>query len=126
MSVLEFEVKTAELGGDAFLVTAIGEADMYNAEELERALDGVVGLGGTSVVLDLTEVSFVDSTLLSVLLRYRERLMELGGKLVLVTGERGIRRTLEITGLERIFTIERRLSDGIGALATSSNGARPD
>ncbi len=126
MSVLEFEVKTAELGGDAFLVTAIGEADMYNAEELERALDGVVGLGGTSVVLDLTEVSFVDSTLLSVLLRYRERLMELGGKLVLVTGERGIRRTLEITGLERIFTIERRLSDGIGALATKSNGARPD
>ena len=126
MSMLEFEVKTAELGGDAFLVTAIGEADMYNAEELERALDGVVGLGGTSVVLDLTEVSFVDSTLLSVLLRYRERLMELGGKLVLVTGERGIRRTLEITGLERIFTIERRLSDGIGALATKSNGARPD
>ena len=126
MSVLEFEVKTAELGADAFLVTAIGEADMYNAEELERALDGVVGLGGTSVVLDLTEVSFVDSTLLSVLLRYRERLMELGGKLVLVTGERGIRRTLEITGLERIFTIERRLSDGIGALATKSNGARPD
>ena len=126
MSMLEFEVKTAELGSDAFLVTAIGEADMYNAEELERALDGVVGLGGTSVVLDLTEVSFVDSTLLSVLLRYRERLMELGGKLVLVTGERGIRRTLETTGLERIFTIERRLSDGIGALATKSNGARPD
>jgi anti-sigma B factor antagonist len=125
MSVLEFEVKTAELGGDAFLVSAVGEADMYNAAELERALDGVVGLGGTSVVLDLTEVSFVDSTLLSVLLRYRERLMELGGKLVLVTGERGIRRTLEITGLERIFTIERRLADGIGALATSSNGAHP-
>jgi anti-sigma B factor antagonist len=126
MSVLEFEVKTAELGGDAFLVTAVGEADMYNAAELERALDGVVGLGGNSVVLDLTEVSFVDSTLLSVLLRYRERLMELGGKLVLVTDERGIRRTLEITGLERLFTIERRLADGIGALATSSNGARPD
>jgi anti-sigma B factor antagonist len=126
MSMLEFEVKTAELGGDAFLVTAVGEADMYNAAELERALDGVVGLGGNSVVLDLTDVSFVDSTLLSVLLRYRERLMELGGKLVLVTDERGIRRTLEITGLERIFTIERRLSDGIGALATSSNGARPD
>jgi anti-sigma B factor antagonist len=125
VSILEFEVKTAELGGDAFLVSAVGEADMYNAAELERALDGVVGLGGTSVVLDLTEVSFVDSTLLSVLLRYRERLMELGGKLVLVTGERGIRRTLEITGLERIFTIERRIADGIGALATSSNGARP-
>ena len=124
MSVLEFEVKTAELGADAFLVTAVGEADMYNASELEQALDGVVGLGGTSVVLDLTEVSFGDSTLLSLLLRYRERLMELGGKLVLVTGNRGIRRTLGITGLERIFTIEQRLSDGIGALATTSNGAR--
>ena len=124
MSALEFEVRTAELGGNAFLVSAAGEIDMYTAPTLEQALEGVVGLGGTSVVLDFTEVNFVDSTLLSVLIRYRDRLIGLGGKLVLVTDDVRIRRTLETTGLNRLFTIEPRLADGIAALGARSNGAR--
>jgi anti-sigma B factor antagonist len=125
VSVLEFEVRTAELGGDAFVVTAVGEIDMYSAPILEQALEGVVGLGGTRVVLDFSEVSFVDSTLLSVLIRYRDRLIDLGGELVLVTDDLRIRRTLEVTGLNRLFTIEPRLADGISALGARSNGA-PD
>jgi anti-sigma B factor antagonist len=124
MSVLEFNVNTAELDGhaDAFVVTATGEVDMYTAPTLEQALDGVIGLGGTSVVLDLTEVTFVDSTLLSVLLRYRDRLTDLGGLLVVVSDDRRIRRTFEITGLDRLFRIERRLGEGISAVLGRADG----
>lgn len=125
MSALDFKVYTAELDGNAFVVTAAGEVDMYTAPALEQALDGVVGLGGTSVVLDLTEVSFIDSTLLSVLLRYRDRLTNLGGKLAIVTDDRRIRRTFEITGLDRIFTIEPRLADAIRAVVARSDGHAP-
>jgi anti-sigma B factor antagonist len=128
MSVLEFHVKTAELDGhaNAFVVTATGEVDMYTAPTLEQALDGVIGLGGTSVVLDLSEVTFVDSTLLSVLLRYRDRLTDLGGQLVIVTDDRRIRRTFEITGLDRLFRIEPRLAGGIGVVAASADGKPSD
>jgi anti-sigma B factor antagonist len=125
--VLEFNVNTAELDGhaNAFVVTATGEVDMYTAPTLEQALDGVIGLGGTSVVLDLSEVTFVDSTLLSVLLRYRDHLTELGGQLVIVTNDRRILRTFEITGLNRIFRIERRLAEGIGAVVVASTDGKP-
>ena len=122
MSVLEFNVSTAGLGDNAFVVAAAGEADMYTAPALEQALEGVVGLGGTSAVLDLAEVSFIDSTVLSVLLRFRERFQELGGGFVIVTDDRRVLRTFEITGLDRIFTIERRLAEGIDVILPGSNG----
>lgn len=122
MSVLEFSVNTAELGGNAFVVAAAGEADMYTAPRLEQALEGVIGLGGTSVAVDLAEVSFIDSTVLAVLLRFRERFHALGGDLVVVSEDRRVLRTFEITGLDRIFTIERRLAEGIEAIRPSSDG----
>jgi anti-sigma B factor antagonist len=122
MSVLEFSVSTAELDGNTFVVAAAGEADMYTAPTLEQALEGVVGLGGTSVVLDLAEVTFVDSTVLSVLLKFQGRFRNLGGDLVIVSEDRRVLRTFEITGLDRLFTIERRLTEGIGVIRPDSNG----
>jgi anti-sigma B factor antagonist len=120
MSVLDFSVNTAALGGDSFIVTLTGEVDMHTAPMLERALEGVVGLGGTSVALDLAEVSFVDSTVLAVLLRYRERLQNLGGELVVVTEDRRVLRTFEITGLDRVFAIEGRLADAVVAITPAA------
>jgi anti-sigma B factor antagonist len=117
MSALEFTVKTAELADNAFVVTAAGEADMHTAPALDQALAGVVGLGGTSVVLDLADVSFIDSTVLAVLHRYHRRFASLGGDLVLVSEDRRILRTLEITGLDRIFKLERKLTAGIDAVS---------
>jgi anti-sigma B factor antagonist len=120
MSVLEFSVKTATLGGDAFVVTLAGELDLHTAPELEQALEGVVGLGGTAVAVDLAEVTFIDSTTLEVLLRYHERFRGLGGALVIVTDDRRVLRTFEITGLDRVFTIERRLADAVAAILPDS------
>ena len=112
MDVLDFSVNTAARGGDAFIVTITGEVDLHTAPELEHALDGVVELGGTAVALDLSEVSFVDSTVLGVLLRYRQRLHDLGGEVVVVTQDRRVLRTFEVTGLDRVIVIERRLMVG--------------
>lgn len=119
VSALEFSVNTAALGDNAFVVTLTGEVDLHTAPELQHALDGAVGLGGTSVALDFAEVSFIDSTVLEVLLRFRERLSDLGGRLVLVTDDRRVLRTFEIIGLDRVFTIERRLADAVAAIAGS-------
>lgn len=112
----EFEVRTAGVGNNGFVVSICGEADLYNAPEMERELLEVLQLGGNSVVVDFAEVGFIDSTVLGLLLRYQPRFRDRGGDLVLVSDDRRILRTLEITGLDRVFRIEQRLGDAVAGL----------
>jgi anti-sigma B factor antagonist len=119
MSVVEFSVRTAQLGGNAFVVTVTGEADMHSVPELDRALQGVVGLGGTAVVVDLAGVTFIDSTALETLLRHHSQFESRGGELLIVTQDRRVLRTFEITGLDRVFALERSLAEGVAALSAS-------
>jgi anti-sigma B factor antagonist len=116
MSVVDFSVTTAELDGNAFVVSLTGEVDLHTAPELEHALDGVIGLGGTSAVVDLADVSFIDSTTLGVLMRTHSQLQRLGGQLIVVASDRRILRTLEITGLDRVLPIERTLAAAVAAI----------
>jgi anti-sigma B factor antagonist len=113
---LPFDVKTAQLEGDAFVVSVTGEADMYTAPEIERELQDVLRLGGRSVAVDLVEVGFIDSTALGVLTRFQPLFHARGGDLVIVSDDRRVLRTFEITGLDRIFRIERRLGEAVAGL----------
>lgn len=112
----EFDVRIAEVGNNGFVVSVSGEVDLHTAPEMERELVEVLQLGGNSVVVDLAEVGFIDSTVLSLLLRYKPRFRSRGGDLVLVSDDRRILRTLEITGLDRVFRIEQRLGDAVAGL----------
>lgn len=112
----EFEVKTAQVGEDAFVVSVTGEADMDTAARIEHELQDVLGRGGRSVAMDLVEVAFIDSSALGLLLRFQPRFRARGGDLVIVSDDRRLLRTLEITGLDRIFRIEQRLGDAVGEL----------
>ena len=118
----EFEVRTAGVGNDGFVVSICGEADLHNAPEMERELLEVLQLGGNSVVVDFAEVGFIDSTVLGLLLRYQPRFRDRGGDLVLVSDDRRILRTLEITGLDRVFRIEQRLGDAVAGLHAVTAG----
>jgi anti-sigma B factor antagonist len=113
-----FEVRTASVARGAFVVSVVGEADMASAPELERELEDVLHRGGRSAAVDLMEVGFIDSTVLGLLLRLQRRFRARGGDLVLVSGDRRVLRTLEITGLDRVFRIERRLGEAVDGLQT--------
>jgi len=124
---LEFNVQTAQIADEMFVVSVTGEADMHTAPELERELQDVLRLGGRTAVVDLVEVGFIDSTALGLLLRFQPRFRTRGGDLVLVSDDRRVLRTFEITGLDRIFTIEQRLGDAVAQMCAqdaSSNGTR--
>ena len=49
------------------VVTVAGEVDVYTAAQLRAVLDEELGAGNARLVVDLDEVSFLDSTGLGVL-----------------------------------------------------------
>jgi anti-sigma B factor antagonist/stage II sporulation protein AA (anti-sigma F factor antagonist) len=83
-------------------VRLVGELDASNAEELLdtlRALDG-----GGDLVLNLTELTFIDSMGLRSLLRIATGL-ENTGKLLLDSPQRAVARSIELVGLEKAANI---------------------
>ena len=75
-------------------------------------------------MVDLANVNFIDSTALRVLLKALPGFSRRGGKLVLVSEDRRVLRTLEITGLDMKFTVEPRLAEAIAQFADGSSSVR--
>ncbi|HET7720100.1 MAG TPA: STAS domain-containing protein [Acidimicrobiales bacterium] len=86
-------------------VRLLGELDMSTAPQLRDELLRLVSGGATMVTVDLSELAFVDSTGLSVLITGLKRLRQQGGELALRSPTPGTRRVLEITGLTEVFPI---------------------
>lgn len=87
---------------DGNALRLVGELDMSTVEELDAALRGAPD--GEEITLDLTALTFIDSSGIQVLLRYvASRNGRAGdGTLVLVGAVPNVRRALEIVGIDRI------------------------
>jgi anti-sigma B factor antagonist len=102
---MNFDIKTEQLGDDAFVIALAGEVDLYTAPEFKQQLLEVIGQGGKQVIVDFTNTTFIDSTTLGVLVGGVKRLRTNDGQLSLVCSDRNITKIFEITGLDRVFTI---------------------
>jgi anti-anti-sigma factor len=90
--------------GDTILVVR-GDVDMATASFLWESVEHVLP-DSERVIVDLSDVDFLDSSGLSVFVRAHRRLREAGGALVLRSPNPGVRRVLELTGLAQVLTIE--------------------
>jgi anti-sigma B factor antagonist len=97
-----FEIR--EVGDGSIPVLAVtGEIDLSTAPELREKLVETAGKGDALVVVDLTEVSFLDSTALGVLVSGLKRMRATGGDLRLVVTRPNLVKVFEITGLTDLF-----------------------
>jgi anti-sigma B factor antagonist len=113
---MNFDIKTEQLGGDAYMISLVGEVDLYTAPEFKQQLLEVIGQGAKSVIVDLTDTTFIDSTTLGVLVGGVKRLRTNDGQLSLVCSDRNIAKIFEITGLDRVFTIHATRDEATAAL----------
>ena len=97
---MDVEVTRRDRGA---VVTVRGEVDLATAPALADALAGIAPGDGPAVV-DLTDVGFLDSSGLSVLLQARERLSA-GAGLRLVVTRPALQRVLAVTGLDEVFVV---------------------
>lgn len=91
--------------GDRRTVALRGELDIVTAHDLRQALLDLIEDGVRAIDLDMAELSLIDSTGLGVLVGILKRTLQHGGSLRLLSPRRGARRVLDITGLDRVFTI---------------------
>jgi anti-sigma B factor antagonist len=89
-------------GPGRHVIAVDGELDMTAAPDLRAAIGAAIDAGATALVVDLSEVTFIDSTGIGVLLAARHRLQRSGGSLDLVCTEPNVLRVLEIVGVSAV------------------------
>jgi anti-sigma B factor antagonist len=96
------EFNVTEAGAGVLLVMISGELDIVTVEHLEPALDGLVARQADRIELDLSDLEFMDSSGLALLLRITNRF----GPLRVVGAKTLVRRVIEVTGLTEVLRME--------------------
>ena len=101
----DFHVEVVDSWPGISVVDVAGDVDVHSAPELRNTLSTLVDSDTRQVTLDLSNVTFLDSMALGVILGTKKRLAATGRELELVVGNPEIRRIFEITMLDRIFAL---------------------
>jgi len=95
-----FDLKVGiDIKGDRALLAVNGELDAASSPVLTEAIEAVEVARSDLLIIDLTELSFMDSTGISVLVQARNRVCDRDGDFHVVNVSGGPRRALEHTGL---------------------------
>lgn len=108
---------TFETDGGAGLVTVTGEHDLYTSSDLREELKRALGSYPATVV-DLTGTTFVDSSIVGVLLDARQTAERGGVGFAVYLGEgaaRSVRRIFDITGLTDSLPVESSREQALGS-----------
>lgn len=101
--------------GDTVVVQVAGEIDVYTAASLREKLADLIDADHTDVVVDLTGVTFMDSTGLGVLVGALKKVRGFGGRLQLVIDQEKVIKVFRITALTQVFTIHETLDAALAS-----------
>jgi anti-sigma B factor antagonist len=107
-----FVIGQRELADDTSVLTVEGDLDLASAPSLKWALADLQPAGRRHVVVDLSKVTFIDSTALGVLVG-AQRAMDGSVRLAIACAEENVLRIFELTGLDGMFEIVPTLEDAL-------------
>ena len=91
--------------GQGLLVKVAGEVDVSNASELRDAIDAKLPEVEGELVVDISDVPYIDSTGIGVLVGAAHRASEAGASLVVARPQRNVARVLGLLGVGRDLNI---------------------
>jgi anti-sigma B factor antagonist len=106
-------VRSFPLSRGVRLLAPAGDLDLYVSADLRQQIFSAVADGVERLVVDLLDVTFIDSTALGVLADAAKRLRANAGSLAIVCRDSNILKVLEITGLSRLFRIYDSIPEAI-------------
>jgi anti-sigma B factor antagonist len=107
------------------VVALRGELDLAGASKLRDRLRSVCEEHEGRLVLELSELTFIDSTGLSILVEYQAKTQAAGGRLILLAPRPAVLRILDITGLDERLTICDRLDEFLDGAAKDVDETGP-
>lgn len=98
-----------------------GEIDLYTVPQLECAISSAIGADVKAILIDLSGVTYMDSSGLSVLITAYKKLAATGGRLYLITSDEStwVRRVLQITRVDTFIRVLGSLDEATRELSVS-------
>jgi anti-sigma B factor antagonist len=108
--VLNFDLHM-ETEGSSALVSIRGDLDVQVAERVADALSKVESTEPDQLVIDLSGLSFMDSTGMGVIAAAHARAVDAGRRFVVVSPPAGVKQAFEVSGLDQVVTTVENLAD---------------
>ena len=123
----QFEVTTEVVDSGIHRISVRGELDLETAPRLEESLTAARSGEGISVLIDLSECEFIDSSGVSLIVGCWRDLEQKGGdeRLVLCCAKDQVKRLLTITGVEGSISIHGQIDEALRELRGENETARP-
>lgn len=119
---MDLQLSTTQLR-DYSLVEVGGEIDLSSGPKLQEHLVRALGQSEGGLIVDLSGVTFCDSTGLAVLLKVRQQAEEARKALRLAGPRRPVSRVLQVTELDRVFSIYSTREEASGEPASDPETA---
>ena len=87
------------------MVSIRGEIDIYSIEKFRDSIEEKIKTQASEIILDCSELSYMDSTGMGVLIELRNKTKELGQKIIMMNPRPNIRKLLALTGVDEIIEI---------------------
>jgi anti-sigma B factor antagonist len=110
-----FCVELVRPSDEVAVVEASGELDFYTGPQFNACLTNAMDSGVPRVVVDLTHVTFIDSSSLGFLVGAARRSAEQTTELMIVCPPGNVARVIAITGLSRVFAMYTTRDEALGA-----------
>jgi anti-sigma B factor antagonist len=95
-----------KVSGDHAMISAVGEIYVEDAAKLRTLILDIIDKGVTNVTFDMSETTYIDSSGIGILVTINKRTMQKNGKLVLKGLQGMVKEIMELTCMDRVFTIE--------------------
>jgi stage II sporulation protein AA (anti-sigma F factor antagonist) len=95
------------------VLTVAGEIDHHTGDQLRRALD-VTGAARPRIVIDMRQITFMDSTGINILIAAYQAVTEAGGWLRLAAPTDSVLRVLQLVGIDAVIDCRETLRQALG------------
>ena len=115
---------TTSIVGNVMVARLAGEIDTVDSDDFSGALSSLLAAKPARLVLDFSEVSYIASVGLSLLLKLAQEMRAMGGKVAIAAATPAVSRVLETVHLGSVVPIKPTVESAMGYMGATVVGAR--